>query len=109
MRSTPDSTCPHLAGQEHTVMRLFRMPRPDGAIAFKCAVCALSDRRMLRRSVLIAIVVGSILILINQGPDLFKGDFSLNLAWKIPLTYLVPFCVASWGSLANVYLRRQRD
>ncbi len=109
MRVTPGSTCPHLTGQGHVAARVFRMSRPDGAIALKCAACALGDRRMLRRSVLTAIVVGTILILINQGPALFAGDFPSALAWKIPLTYLVPFCVASWGSLANAYLRHRRD
>ena len=108
MRVTPGSACPHLTGQEYVATRVFRMPRPDGAIVLKCTACALGDRRMLRRSVLTAIVVGTILILINQGPALFAGDLSSNLAWKIPLTYLVPFGVTSWGSLANAYLRHRR-
>ena len=82
------------------------MRGPAGRVR-KCLACALHDRRMLRRSFLTALVVGTILTLINHGPDLFAGDFSSDLAWKIPLTYLVPFCVTSWGALANAYLRHR--
>ena len=60
---------------------------------------------MLRRSVLTAIVVGTILVAINQGTVLAAGHFPPSLAWKIPLTYLVPFCVATWGALINARRR----
>jgi hypothetical protein len=43
--------------------------------------------------------VGTILVAINQGTVLAAGEFPAALLWKIPLTYLVPFCVASWGAL----------
>jgi hypothetical protein len=56
---------------------------------------------MLLRSLLTALVVGTILVGINQGTTLAAGDFPASLAWKIPLTYLVPFCVTSWGGLTN--------
>lgn len=56
---------------------------------------------MLRRSLLTALVVGSILTSINQGTLVFRGDFPLALAWKVPLTFAVPFCVATWGALTN--------
>lgn len=99
-----DDTCAHLAAS--TDARAFDMRGPAGRVR-KCLACALHDRRMLRRSFLTALVVGTILTLINHGPDLFAGDFSSDLAWKIPLTYLVPFCVTSWGALANAYLRHR--
>lgn len=56
---------------------------------------------MLRRSLWTAFVVGTILVAINQGTVLLDGDFPGSLAWKIPLTYMVPFCVATWGALIN--------
>jgi hypothetical protein len=56
---------------------------------------------MLRRSFLTALVVGTILTAINQGNILLQGEFPAVLAWKIPLTYCVPFCVATWGALIN--------
>jgi len=56
---------------------------------------------MLKRSFLTALFVGTILTAINQGNTLLQGEFPAALAWKIPLTYCVPFCVATWGALIN--------
>jgi hypothetical protein len=56
---------------------------------------------MLRRSFLTAVVVGTFLTAVNQGSILAQGDFPSGLYWKIPLTYIVPFCVATWGALGN--------
>jgi len=58
-------------------------------------------RPLLRRSTLIALVVGSVLVAINQGDMLVAGRWDLALLWKVPLTYLVPFIVATWGALVN--------
>lgn len=52
----------------------------------------------LRRSVVVAVVVGTALNIINQGPELFSGKSPI--IWKLALTYLVPFLVASYGSYA---------
>ena len=53
-----------------------------------------------------ALVVGTILALINHGQDLLTGQFSLH--WVIPMlvTYLVPFSVATYGQAQG---KRQRD
>ena len=45
--------------------------------------------------------MGAILTAINQGNLIVQGDFPAALAWKIPLTYAVPYCVATWGALVN--------
>ncbi len=66
-----------------------------------CLRCALRDRRLPRRSALTALVVGTALVGINHGPILLAGDFPLRLFWQIPLTYVVPFCVATRGALGN--------
>lgn len=63
---------------------------------------------MLRRSLLTAAVVGTVLVGINQGTVILGGDFPPSLYWKIPLTFAVPFCVASWGALVNSRRRGQR-
>lgn len=74
----------------------------------ECWRCALRNRRMLRRSILTSAVVGTILIAINQGPEIVSGSAGAALAWKVPLTYCVPFLVASWGALGNAYARVDR-
>lgn len=51
-----------------------------------------------RRSLWVAVIVGSILNLINQGGALLGGGEVV--LWKLLLTYFVPFAVASYGSYA---------
>ena len=51
-----------------------------------------------RRSLAAAVIVGTILNLINQGDALF-GDKALD--WlKLVLTYIVPYCVATYGAVS---------
>lgn len=54
--------------------------------------------RSIRRSLLVALCVGTVLNTINQGPEIFTGHWPIW--WKLLLTYSVPFCVASYGSYA---------
>lgn len=53
--------------------------------------------QVIKRSIIIAVVVGTLLNLINQGDAMVSG---LNLNWfKVILTYCVPFAVSlvsSW-------------
>lgn len=51
---------------------------------------------VLKRSARVSIVVGTLLNIINQ-PDVIFGDADINLG-KALLTYLVPFCVATYGA-----------
>jgi hypothetical protein len=60
---------------------------------------------MLRRSLLTAAVVGTLIAAINQGNVILGGDFPAELYWKLPLTYCVPFFVATWGALVNTRLK----
>ena len=55
-------------------------------------------RHSVRRSLVVAAVIGTILNAINQGSEILRGDWP-NL-WKLGLTYAVPFLVASYGSYA---------
>ncbi|MBI1885276.1 MAG: nitrate/nitrite transporter NrtS [Chloroflexi bacterium] len=56
---------------------------------------------LVARSLTIALIVGTILTAINQGNVIVQGDATLALAWKIPLTYAVPYCVATAGAILN--------
>lgn len=73
----------------------------DGSRGPRCLRCALLYKPMLLRSIIIAVVVGTILTAINQGNLIINGDFPSGLYWKVPLTYCVPFCVATAGALLN--------
>jgi len=61
----------------------------------------------LRRDVLVrglkaGAVVGTILAAINQGDLILAGALSVDNAWKILLTYLVPFCVSTYASVSAI-------
>jgi len=58
----------------------------------------------LRSALVVAIIVGTVLNLINQ-PEGLLGDANI-IWWKVLLTYCVPFAVSSYGSWAA--LRRLR-
>ena len=61
-----------------------------------CGYC-VSDG-VPRRSFVVAVIVGSILNLINQGDALLSGGH-LNFT-KIILTFVVPYCVATYGAVS---------
>ena len=58
---------------------------------------------VVRSSLIVAVVVGSILNVINQG-DALTGGGEVN--WlKAGLTYCVPFCVSMYGAWSATRLR----
>ena len=60
-------------------------------------LCAVSEG-VPRRSLYVALVVGTVLNLINQG-DAFLGMASIN--WlKLVLTYCVPYAVCTYGAVS---------
>jgi hypothetical protein len=72
----------------------------------RCLRCALIHPPLVARSAFICLVVGTLLTAINQGNVILQGDASLALAWKVPLTYAVPYCVATTGAILNARVRR---
>ena len=70
-----------------------------------CMLC-LADG-VPKRSLVVAAVVGVVLNLINQGDALFAGR---PLDWtKLLLTFLVPYCVATYGAVSVQLRMRPRD
>ena len=49
-----------------------------------------------KKAVLTALVVGTILTTINHGDIMLDG--LAPEAWKVVLTYCVPYCVTTWGA-----------
>lgn len=84
----------------------FQLRSRGGAVVMKCGRCALTHAPMLWRAGKAALFVGTVLTLLNQGDALLAGaPLPTALAWKIPLTFLVPFCVTIYGAMSNA--RRQ--
>jgi hypothetical protein len=65
-----------------------------------CVVCAILYRPVLRRAVYVALVVGTILTIINQGDVLLAGEITPLVMAKILLTYLVPYSVSTFSALS---------
>jgi hypothetical protein len=53
----------------------------------------------LRKTVSVALVVGTILFAINQLDVVLRGDATTAVWLKSVLTYVVPFCVSNYGVL----------
>lgn len=51
------------------------------------------------RSAKVAMIVGTILGIINHGDTLFSGSIDGVLLAKLAITYLVPFSVSTWASV----------
>ena len=74
----------------------------------RCLGCALQFVPVLRRSALASLVVGSVLVALNQGDLIFSGDWTNTLYLQVPLTYTIPFLVVTWGALSNSRVQRNR-
>ena len=60
----------------------------------------IKRRDIQKRAVIIAIIVGTILNCINQAPEVMDGE---PLQWtKALLTYLVPYSVSLYSSVAII-------
>jgi hypothetical protein len=54
-------------------------------------------RDVVMRGIKVGLIVGTILTAINYGDAIVTGQLMPSAAWKIPLTYLVPFCVSTYA------------
>tara|TARA_R110001583_G_scaffold165276_1_gene317791 strand:+ start:6718 stop:6942 length:225 start_codon:yes stop_codon:yes gene_type:complete len=60
---------------------------------------------IVRNALRVALVVGTVLNLINQGAPLFSGE---AVSWfHVFLNYLVPYCVSSYSAASHEQARRR--
>jgi hypothetical protein len=67
----------------------------------KCLRHAIAHPPLVRRALLTALVIGSVLTAINQLDVIVNGGLTPRVGLKLGLTYLVPYCVTTWGALGN--------
>ena len=72
------------------------------------AVRVVAHRPHLRRTIRIALVVGTLLFAINQLDVVLAGDASASTWIKGAVTYLVPFAVSNLGLLAGTRADERR-
>lgn len=58
------------------------------------------------RSLKVSIMIGTLLVAINQGDALLSGNLAAELYWKVPLTYAVPYLVSTYASVAAIMSRQ---
>ena len=54
------------------------------------------------RGLKVSLLIGTILTAINQGDLILAGDLGASSAWKIPMTYLVPYLVSTYASVSAI-------
>lgn len=65
----------------------------------RCRRHVIGHPSVYRRSLITALIVGTILTAINQGNRILDDGFTLEILIKMGLTYCVPFCVSTLGAL----------
>ncbi len=61
---------------------------------------------VVRRSAKVSLLVGTLLVVINQGNLLLSGSFFPELFWKIPLTYCVPYAVSTYAAVDAILSKK---
>lgn len=64
-------------------------------------------RDVIRRSLRVALTVGTILVLVNFYDRIPDGPFGIRDLVKALLTYLVPYCVSTWVSVGMLLEQRR--
>lgn len=67
-----------------------------------------TDRSVMLRAGKIALVVGTVIALINHGDRIVAGTMDASAWAKSALTFLVPYCVSTYSSVMAVRDRLQR-
>ena len=70
-----------------------------GGVQAAVAYCLVPSH--LRRTVTIALVVGTILTLVNQGDVMLAGHVSAAIALKVAANFAIPFVVSNLGLLSG--------
>jgi hypothetical protein len=77
----------------------------DAAAAGAAAPGWLADALradVVRRSLRVALLVGSLLVAINHGDHLLSGEVSATGWLKMALTFLVPYGVSTYASVGAI-------
>lgn len=67
----------------------------SGALAY------IFSRRVVRKSLILAAVVGTLLSLVNQADVLLRDGLTPRTAIKLFMNFLIPFAVASVSAALN--------
>lgn len=57
------------------------------------------NQKNIKRALIVAVVVGSLLNTINSYDVFWNGNFTPKNTLRIVLTYITPFCVSLYSSI----------
>jgi hypothetical protein len=97
MGMATQSTCNFAGCTRAASYRFVAGTQDSGA---RCGRHALVYWPVCGRATKVALVVGTILMVINQGDVLLSGHLTALVAAKIGLTYVIPYSVSSYSALA---------
>ena len=63
---------------------------------------------VVSRGLRVGLVVGTILVAINQGNRILAGEWSTEVLFKVVMTRLVPYCVSTYASVSAILAQEQR-
>jgi hypothetical protein len=64
---------------------------------------------VIRRGLAYAVIVGAILIVINHGDALLRGEVSAGRACRMGLTVLVPYVVSTLSSVGAIRCAHEKN
>lgn len=82
--------------------------RPTWA-TWREAIAVVLFRPHLRRTILTALIVGTVIFSINQLDVVLAHKASVGTFVKSSLTYLVPFSVSNYGILVGTHRGKRKD
>ena len=62
---------------------------------------------IVRRAIKYAIIVGAVLITINHGDAILRGNLTVDRLFKMALTVVVPYCVSTASSVGVIQQMRR--
>lgn len=68
-----------------------------------------TERSVVRRALGVAAVVGTVLVVVNHGDALLRGEISTGRVFRILLTMFVPYCVSTYSSVGALRKRLRTD
>ncbi len=71
-------------------------------------LCVARDPAVVRRALGYALVVGAILIAINHGSALLRGEVDGSRLLQMGLTAMVPYCVSTSSSVGAIRRMAER-
>lgn len=72
---------------------------PPARWTLRLLIVTAATRPIIHTAIRVALVVGTILNLINQGGRIADG---LSISWlQMAMNYLVPYCVSSYSAALN--------